>query len=157
MPNADMQRAAMIASYMADEPVVEKWMALRPRIYAALRPGDFDPILYLIDSHLKLLQRRSKSSLGFEKIGPSSGAPRFMGQLTSPLPNCSKRRRRPWLGCAQLSSTSSRGMTATFSKRVVRTSRRFCGRPFFKTRCLPRRLAPRKETVPWPARALSHG
>jgi hypothetical protein len=54
MPNADMQRAAMIASYMADEPVVEKWMALRPRIYAALRPGDFDPILYLIDSHLKL-------------------------------------------------------------------------------------------------------
>ena len=54
MPNTEMQRALMIASYMADEPVVEKWMALRPRIYAALWPGDFDPILDLIDAHLEL-------------------------------------------------------------------------------------------------------
>jgi hypothetical protein len=54
MPNTDTQRARMIASYVADEPVVEKWMALRPRIYAALRPGDFDPILDLIDAHCEL-------------------------------------------------------------------------------------------------------
>jgi hypothetical protein len=89
-------------------------------------------------------QRPSRSSLGFGGIGPPSVAPRFTGQLTSPLPKCSKRRRRPGPGCVQLSSTSSRGMAVTFSKRVERTSRHFCGRPFFKSRCPPRRLARRK-------------
>jgi hypothetical protein len=54
MPNADTPRALRITSYMADEPVVKKWLALRPQAYAALKPGEFDPILDLIDLHLEL-------------------------------------------------------------------------------------------------------
>jgi hypothetical protein len=67
MPNTDMQRALMIASYMAEEPVVGKWMALRPQIYAALRPGDFDPILDLIDAHLELWTEVIETEFGLRE------------------------------------------------------------------------------------------
>jgi hypothetical protein len=144
MPNADTQRALMISSYMADEPVVRTRLALRPQVYAG---GILASAIRSWRSSIPTSNyggRPSKWSLAWI-IGPPSVAPRFTGQLTSPLSNCLKRRRPPLLGCVQLSSTSSRGMTATFSKRVARTSRRFCGRPFFKSRGPPRRLAPRKE------------
>ena len=143
MPNADTQRALMISSYMADEPVVRTWLALRPQIYAGWDPGEPDPILALIDSHLELWRKAIEMEFGLDYWSAERRA-EIHGPLTSPLSNCLKRRRPPLLGCVQLSSTSSRGMTATFSKRVARTSRRFCGHPFFKSRGPPRRLAPRK-------------
>jgi len=124
--------------------VVRTWLALRPQIYAGWDPGEPDPILALIDSHLELWRKAIEMEFGLDYWSAERRA-EIHGPLTSPLSNCLKRRRPPLLGCVQLSSTSSRGMTATFSKRVARTSRRFCGRPFFKSRGPPRRLAPRKE------------
>lgn len=66
MPNADTQRALMITSYMADEPVVKTWLALRPQVHAGLDPGDPDPILALIDSHLELWRKAIEIEFGLD-------------------------------------------------------------------------------------------
>jgi hypothetical protein len=72
MANADTQRSLMITSYMADEHVAKTWLALRPQAYAALRPGEFDPILDLIDVHLELWTKAVETEFGLSGDGSAA-------------------------------------------------------------------------------------
>ena len=54
MPNTDTPRPLIITSYMADVGQIEKWLAIRPQVYAALSPGESDPLIEMIDTHLEL-------------------------------------------------------------------------------------------------------
>src|SRR5271156_3106404 len=100
---------------------VKTWLALRPQVHAGADPGEPDPVMALIDSHLELWRKAIEIEFGLHQ----SAAPRFTRQLMPRSPNCSKRRRQPYPERGRLLSTSSRGMGATFPKTAESTSRRF--------------------------------
>ena len=156
MPNADTQRALMISSYMADEPVVRTWLALRPQVYAGWDPGEPDPILALIDSHLELWRKAIEMEFGLdywsaerraEIHGPVDVA--FVKLLeTAPTTIAGLRAVIEYLVAWNDSNVLQ--TSGAYLQTLLRSPILQVPRPASAARAA-------KRTVQWPARAPSHG